>query len=39
MDLHLTAVRFSTLTDLDSSEILFSLWCYSLESAQSGPAG
>lgn len=39
MDLCLTTVRFSTLTDLDSSEILSSLWCYSLGCAQSGPAG
>jgi len=39
LDLHLTTVRFSTLTDLDSSEILSSLWCYSLGCAQSGPAG
>lgn len=29
MDLCLTAVRFSTLTDLGSSKIHFSLWCYS----------
>lgn len=34
IDLRLTIVRFSTLTDLDSSEILSSLWCYSLGCAQ-----
>ena len=39
MDLCLTAVRFSILTDLDSSEILSSLWCYSLGCARSGPVG
>lgn len=37
MDLHLATTRFSTLTDLDSSEILSSLWCYSLAHAQHVP--
>lgn len=39
IDLHLTTVRFSTLTDVDSSETLSSLWCYSVGRAQIGPVG
>lgn len=39
MDLHLTTVRFPTLTDLGGSEMPSVLWCSSQGCAQSGPDG